>query len=213
MQSLLDSKVPYILFDRVLPSFATHFVGTDDVAAGSIATEHLLSINRRRIAHIGNAETSNGADRLRGYRDALQKAGIPFKENLVINRSRLEESGDRVGYAGMKALLKLRKRPDAVFCYNDLTAIGAIKCVLAAGLRVPNDVAVIGCGNLRLAEYLEVPLSSLDQDTVELGEQAAKLTSSLLSGGSRPGLREIRVEPKLIVRASTIAGAGDPSAR
>jgi LacI family transcriptional regulator len=90
-----------------------------------------------------------------------------------------------------------------VFCYDDLSAVGAIKCILGAGLQVPNDVAVIGCGNLRLATYLKVPLSSIDQDTPELGEQAARLTASLLSGASSPGFRDIRVEPRVIARAST----------
>ena len=207
LRSLVESNVPYVLIDRVLPNLPTHFVGTDDFRAGSMATEHLISLKRRRIAHIGNPETSTGADRFRGYQEALRLAGIPLKQNLIVHCSRFEESGDKVGYQAMAALLKSKKHPDAVFCYNDLSAVGAIKRILETGLSVPNDIAVIGCGNLRLATYLEVPLSSVDQDTTELGEQAARLTASLLSGASSPGFREIRVEPTVIARASTVGTA------
>jgi LacI family transcriptional regulator len=206
-KSLLGNRLPYILIDRVLPDISTHFVGTDDFAAGSMATEHLLSLNRRRVAHIGNPEVSTGADRYRGYQEALQLAGIPLNQSLIVQSKRFEEAGDKAGYDGMITLLKLKSPPDAVFCYNDLSAVGAIKAILSAGLRVPQDIAVIGCGNLRLATYLEVPLSSIDQDTTQLGEQAARLTASLLSGASSPGFREIRVEPKVIARASTV-GSG-----
>jgi LacI family transcriptional regulator len=206
-KSLLGNRLPYILIDRVLPDISTHFVGTDDFAAGSMATEHLLSLHRRRVAHIGNPEVSTGADRYRGYQEALQLAGIPLNQSLIVQSKRFEEAGDKAGYDGMTALLKLKSPPDAVFCYNDLSAVGAIKAILSAGLRVPQDIAVIGCGNLRLATYLEVPLSSIDQDTTQLGEQAARLTASLLSGASSPGFREIRVEPKVIARASTV-GSG-----
>ena len=207
LRSLVESNVPYVLIDRVLPNLPTHFVGTDDFAAGSMATEHLISLKRRRIAHIGNPEVSTGADRFRGYQEALRLAGIPLMQNLIVHCSRFEESGDKVGYRAMAALLKSKKHPDAVFCYNDLSAVGAIKRILETGLSVPQDIAVIGCGNLRLATYLEVPLSSVDQDTTELGEQAARLTASLLSGASSPGFREIRVEPKVIARASTVGKA------
>ena len=204
LRSLLESNRPYVLIDRVLPDLSSHFVGTDDVAAGFMATEHLIAGNRRRIAHIGNSELSTGADRFRGYQQALQAAGIPQIESFIVHSARLEESGDKVGYAAMDKLLQSRQRPDAVFCYNDLSAVGAIKRILEAGLHVPNDIAVIGCGNLRLAAYLEVPLSSIDQNTTELGEQAASLTTSLLSGACRPELREVRVKPKVIARASTV---------
>ncbi len=207
LRSLLEANLPYILIDRVLPNLSTHFVGTDDVAAGAMATAHLVSCNRRRIAHIGNSELSTGADRFRGYQQALQMAGLPQIDSLVVHRVRLEEAGDKVGFAAMAKLLQSKKRPDAVFCYNDLSAVGAINCILEAGLNVPNDIAVIGCGNLRLATYLEVPLSSIDQNTAELGEQAASLTTTLLSGTATPEFRDIRVQPKVVARASTVGKA------
>ena len=207
LERLVQAGIPFVLIDRVLSGFGTHFVGTDDVQAGFLATEHLLSLGRMRVAHIACEGISTGLDRLQGYKDALQAARIPFHPSLVVSHSKMEETGDRIGKTAMTDLLALKKRPDAVFCYNDLTAIGAIDCILDAGLRVPEDIAVIGCGNIPLAGYLRVPLSSVDQSAVELGEQAAKLTVSLLSAGSKTGLREIRVEPKVIARASTLGRA------
>jgi len=98
LKSLLRNQFPYVLIDRVLPDVLTHFVGTDDFAAGSMATEHLLSLGRRRIAHIGNPEVSTGADRYRGYKEALQLVGIPLNQSLVVQSARLEEAGDKAGY-------------------------------------------------------------------------------------------------------------------
>jgi LacI family transcriptional regulator len=204
LQHLADSSVPCVLLDRRLPDFAAHFVGSDDVKAGLLATEHLLSLGRTRIAHIGTEGVSTGVGRLHGYRNALKKANIALSPGLLQTISRTEETGDAAGYAAMTDLLKAANRPDAVFCYNDISAVGAIRCLLAAGLHVPNDVAVIGCGNLRLASYLEVPLSSIDQGAAELGEQAAKLTTALLGGDAPLELQTVHVEPRVIARASTI---------
>ncbi len=204
LQRLADSAVPYVLLDRRLPKFAAHFVGSDDIAAGQLATEHLVSLGRRRIAHIGAAGVSTGIDRLQGYRNALKEAELAFSPALVRTISRTEEAGDEAGSAAMAELLTSRRKPDAVFCYNDLSAVGAIRCILASGLRVPDDVAVIGCGNLRLASYLEVPLSSIDQGAADLGVQAARLTTALMSEDAPSDLQTVRVQPKVVARASTI---------
>src|SRR5258708_32874425 len=132
-----DARTPYLLFDRNFPHLAANFVGTDDVKVGEMATRHLVEIGRKRIAHIGGKNTSPSSDRLRGYRNVLTESKLPVPENYIVVRDRVEESGDKVGFQAMQELLKLQPRPDAVFCYNDLTAIGAIDAVLHAGLRVP----------------------------------------------------------------------------
>ena len=205
-RSLKNSNIPYVLVDRFLPRLNAHFVGTDDVAAGRTATEHLIQLGRRRIAHIGGELISTSVGRLTGYKEALAANRLPFRAELVAIRSRLEEAGVEMGNHAMRDLLKLRRRPDAVFCYNDLTAVGAIRCLLANKLRVPADVAVIGCGNLLLSEYLEVPLSSIDQSTQQQGEEAATLALSLIARKPERRSRHLLIEPKLIARDSTIGG-------
>jgi LacI family transcriptional regulator len=200
-----DNRTPYLLFDRNFPHLAAHFVGSDDVLVGEMATQHLIDIGRRRIAHIGGRNSSPSFDRVRGYRNALAAAQLPLIENLVVSRERVEESGNMVGFQLMQELLKLEPRPDAVFCYNDLTAVGAIDATLKAGLRVPEDIAFIGCGNLRYANYLRVPLSSIDHGTAELGRVAGQFTLELsLKPEQEP--RSVLVPSTLVARESTIGG-------
>jgi LacI family transcriptional regulator len=197
-----DDRTPYLLFDRHFP----HFVGSDDVKVGETATNHLVAIGRKRIAHIGGSNTSPSFDRLQGYRRALAESELPAAESYVIVRERVEESGDRIGFQAMQELLKLESRPDAVFCYNDLTAIGAIEATLQAGVRVPEDIAFIGCRNLRYADYLRVPLSSVDQGTMELGRIAGGFALDL-SAKPEQALRSIFLPSTLVARESTVGGS------
>jgi LacI family transcriptional regulator len=205
-----DDRTPYILFDRNFPHLAAHFVGSDDVLVGEMATNHLIEIGRRRIAHIGGKNSSPSLDRLRGYRNALAAAGLPSRDSFVVTRERVEESGDRVGFQLMQDLLKLEPRPDAVFCYNDLTAVGAIDATLQAGLRVPQDIAFVGCGNLRYANYLRVPLSSIDHGTAELGRIAGQLALDL-SAKPEQEPRSVLLPSTLIARESTIGATARES--
>lgn len=198
-----DARTPYLLFDRNFPHLAAHYVGSDDVMVGEIATNHLIEIGRKRIAHIGSKNSSPAFDRLRGYRNALLAAGLPTPDELVVSRDRVEESGDIVGFQLMQELLKLKSRPDAVFCYNDLTAVGAIEATLQAGLKVPEDIAFIGCGNLRYANYLRVPLSSIDHNTAQLGRIAGQLVLDLSSKPQQEP-KSVLVPSMLVARQSTI---------
>lgn len=198
-----DQRTPFILIDRNFPSLRANFVGTDDHAAGLMATRHLLAAGKRRIAHIAGPELAPGADRLRGYKDALKEVGISPSQQFVISNPRVEEIGEEVGREAMRTLLKARPRPDAVFCYNDLTAIGAMHATLEAGLSIPQDIAFVGCGNVRYSDYLRIPLSSVDQSTGRLGEEAGKLALDLIGNGTARHPQHIRLEPTLVVRASS----------
>ena len=197
-----DAKIPCLLVDRNLAMTKMPFVGSDDVRAGELATEHLIAIGRKRVAHIGGQETSPSVDRARGYANAISRHKLKVLEGYIVRNSRIEEGGDTIGFQAMQRLLRLRSKPDAVFCYNDLTAVGAIEAVLQAGLRVPEDVAVIGCGNFRYAGYLRVPLSSIDQSTMELGRLAGEMALELSSQPSATP-RSALLQPSLVVRAST----------
>lgn len=201
-----DERTPYLLFDRNFPHLAANFVGSDDVSVGEMATNHLVEIGRKRIAHIGGRNSSPSFDRLRGYRNALVTAGLPSPDELLVSRERVEEAGDVAGFQMMQTLLKLKPRPDAVFCYNDLTAMGAVEAVLQAGLRVPDDVAVVGCGNLRYADYMRVPLTSIDHNTAELGKVAGEFALSLSDNPAQEP-KTMHVPSKLVVRASTVRAA------
>ncbi len=198
-----EQRKPYVLLDRKFAGLPANFVGVDDENVGRIATEHLISQGCRRIAHIRGAETSTAAGRLEGYRQMLREHGLPAGWDYVVMGKSADNAGDASGYEAMQALLRLDRRPDAVFCYNDPTGLGAMKAILEAGLRVPEDVAVVGCGNVIYADLLRVPLTSVDQQSSAIGEKAAELSLKLI--GAKNPLRpaEILLEPKLIVRASS----------
>jgi LacI family transcriptional regulator len=111
---------------------------------------------------------------------------------------------DKTGYEAMRRLLNLDPRPDGVFCYNDPVAAGAIKAALEAGIRVPEDVAIIGVGNVHYSDLLRVPLSTIDQSSAEIGERAAELLSECMDAKTPPPPRRILITPRLVVRDSTL---------
>ncbi|MGB6688968.1 MAG: LacI family DNA-binding transcriptional regulator [Terracidiphilus sp.] len=195
--------LPLILIDRRFVDFESNYVGADDEAVGALATEHLISIGCKRIAHLRGPETSPGMGRLKGYLEALTKHKMKSPPGYISAQTMVDVPRSESGADLMRKLLSLRPRPDGVFAYNDPMAIGAIHAILDAGLRVPEDVAVIGSGNLYYDSELRTPLSSIDQQTKLIGEHAARLTLSLLESKSRRRNRSIIIEPKLVVRAST----------
>jgi LacI family transcriptional regulator len=208
LSTLKEQNVPHILFDRQFHNYKSHFIGTNDVLVGEIATEHLIAIGRRKIAHIGGQKVSTSIDRLLGYRRTLAKHNLEVPEGYIVTRSRGDESGDITGRQAMERLLRVSPRPNAVFCYNDPAAIGAMDAVLAAGLRIPEDIAIVGCGNIRYSESLRVPLTSVDVSSSELGKLAAELILQLVGDKppARSRLQRVLIEPQLIVRQSTVSG-------
>jgi LacI family transcriptional regulator len=190
-----ERQIPYVLIDRQFTGLAANFAGTDDELIGTLATGHLISVGCRRIAHIRGPQISTGMGRF-----------------VVPEYVAIEETGDVAadasGFKAMTALLRTNPRPDGVFCYNDPSAMGAMHAILEAGLHVPQDVAVIGCGNVRYSEFLRVPLSSVDQNSAELGRCAGELALSLIGLKAPPRPKTILLEPKVIARESTIGRSG-----
>ena len=200
-----ERGTPLVLVDRRFSGAQHNFVGIDDVRAGELATQHLVDVGRKRIAHIGGPNVSPSLDRAQGYRNVLARNGIKTPDQYTTILTRGDESGHITSYHAMQKLLALPQRPDAVFCYNDPSAIGAIAATLDAGLRVPEDVAFVGCGNIPYSAYLRVPLTSVDQSAFLMGEEAAKLAMSMVAQRKVPEPRSFIMEPKLIVRTSTVA--------
>jgi LacI family transcriptional regulator len=195
-------NIPVVLIDRRIDGLPAHFVGVDDVEAGRIATEHLLDRGCRNLAHIGGPDVSTAVGRVQGYREVLGRRNIKERPDTIVMREHGDDAGDHSGYCAMKRLLELKPSPDGVFCYNDPTAMGAMKAVLEAGLDVPNDVAIVGCGNVTYADFMRIPLTSVDQQSDQIGERAAKLALSVLEHPpSRP--KQVLLQPRLVERAST----------
>jgi LacI family transcriptional regulator len=205
-----NQSQPFILIDRAFDGLEADFVGIDDVAAGRMATAHLIEIGRRHIAHISGRENSTGVRRRQGYMEALRAHKLPLGEEYIVSCDFVDTDSHRQGAEAMRQLIQRRPRPDAVFCYNDPMAIGAMHVILDAGLRVPEDIALVGCGNLNYNDWLRVPLTSIDQHSHIIGERAGEILLKVIEGRRESEPAKIILEPSLIVRAST---AGMPNVR
>jgi LacI family transcriptional regulator len=206
---LKERNVPFVLLDRDVPEVKAPYIGGDDILFGKIATRHLIDIGCKRIGHISGPPMSPGFGRLEGYKRALKAAGLRPNDAYIVTPS---EPGPRTfhhGFESTQRLLAVKPRVDGIFCFNDPLAVGAMEAVLAAGLRMPEDVAIIGCGNLPLGATLRNPLSTIDQNTKELGEKAAHVVLSLLQQKSKKTPERITiVQPRLLVRTSSDRASG-----
>ncbi len=198
-----EQKVPYLLIDRAFLGMPANFVGVDDVKVGRMATEHLIAAGCKRIAHIRGAAMSTAIGRLEGYNQALSRSDLISLQGYVIAGRSADADSWSSGNEAMKKLLAIDPVPDGVFCYNDPIAIGVIDAILEAGLRVPQDIAVIGCGNLHFDKSLRVPLSSVDQQSAAIGERAGKLLLSVIEAKVPPQPKSIMLEPSVVPREST----------
>lgn len=188
--------LPLALIDSWLPGCAS--VNPDNAGGGYIATRHLLDQGRRRIAFLaGSLAHYSIRERERGYRRALYENGVLADPDLeVVAPPGLDTSSG--AEAGMRMLLKLRQRPDAVFAYNDTAALAAMRVCQAAGLRVPEDIAIVGFDDIPEASYAPVPLTTLRVDKEALGRAGVEL---IVHGEDLP---QETVQPvELVVRASS----------
>ncbi len=174
------SRTPFVLLDRPFPQLKANFVGADDYAGGRLATEHLIQLGRKRIAYIGSPDLTPAAERFRGFRTALREHDLELREGFALRNPLVEKEANHAGYEMMQTLLRRRSRPDGVFCHNDVVAIGAMKASIDAGFAIPEDIAFVGYDNVRYSQYLPIPLTSVDQSTGRLGNEAAQLALDLV---------------------------------
>ena len=204
-QRIEEQKIPWILLDRRLPALAANFVGVDDTAVGMLATTHLIEQGCKRIAHIRGPEISTAIGRLEGYRHALAGHKMaPLPGHIVSIGPSGDHKGESAGHAAAEKLLAHKNLPDGIFCFNDPVALGAMRAILDAGLRVPEDIAVVGCGNLSYSDFLRVPLTSVDQNSTTIAKMAATLALKLAQNTDRAAPRSTMVAPHLVVRASSL---------
>lgn len=195
--------VPLVLFDRANDLLGVSSVVVDDYAGAFAATKHLIQQGCRRIAHIGGQQhVSIFNQRLKGYVDALNVHGIPVNDDLIVYGKVSIESG----YGCMKKLLAGRADPDGVFAVEDFTALGAMQAIKETSKKIPDDIALIGFANESFGEYLTPSLSTVNQQTVHMGEEAARLFFELLRDGNAPAKspRKLILEPELVCRASSV---------
>jgi len=174
------------------------------VAAARDATTHLVSLGRRRIAAIGDQRHVPAGRtahlRLAGYQRALAEAGLPFDERLVLPADYYHRSN---GAESMARLLALDEPPDAVLCFADLLALGALRTLLAAGRRVPEDVALVGFDDIEDSRFSTPTLTTVRPDKQQIARLAVSFLLSRIADGLDAPPREVQVGYELAVREST----------
>lgn len=178
------------------------FVGTDHEYGAYLATNHLISMGHERIGYI-NGEKGNlvGELRRKGYERALREHGRKIQSSDLFRLSRKGEQHDyESGYEIGKRLSASGKRPDALFVYNDLSALGCMDALLDRGIRVPNDMAIVGFDDIERGRFAKVPLTTIQQPTAEIGRKAVEVLARMLSD-KKTQTRTI-LRPRLIVRES-----------
>lgn len=203
-EELRAQHVPLVFFDRAVEGFRGPQVGAvvlDDYLGAYQAVAHLIGQGCTRIAHFSAPLHLNiHKNRHQGYRDALIAHGLPVNEALVVF-CELSQAG---GAQALRQLLKRTPRPDAVFCSNDLAAVGALQVAKAHRLRVPEDLALVGFSNEVFASLTEPTLSSVDQRCEQMGRTAVQLLQKMLkSGTGRAESPPVVLKPKLLVRGSS----------
>lgn len=197
--------IPVVLVDRPKQRGATYCsVGVDDRQGGLLAVTHLLEQGHERIAFVGGSEKIRQvADRLAGARRSIRVAGVSQDALAVVATEALTVADGR--QAGSRLLgLPARRRPTAIFCANDLLALGILQEMTARGVAVPEDMAIVGYDDIEFASAAAVPLTSVRQPRLDLGRTAARLLIEEDLLGSEHKHQQVQFEPELIVRASTL---------
>jgi LacI family transcriptional regulator len=196
---LWQRRIPFVLIDRVFADTPFYSVTTDDHAGAVMAVEHLLSLGRGRIARVGGpGGVSTNRTRQAGYADALMRNGILPEERLAVEVPPTEAGGRRA----MEHLMRLDEPPDAVFCFSDLMAIGVMEVCLERGIRIPEEIELVGYADLDYSGVLRIPLTSVRQPRNEIGLAAAEVLLARLDG-QKPETTELKLPVELVVREST----------
>lgn len=202
LRGIRERGTPIVLLDRLATTPGFSSVAVDDIEGGRLAGQHLVEVGCRRLAFVGGPVTLEQVhNRLVGARRAAEAAGVPVI-HLATSRMSADE-GQRVG--AEIAATPSEERPDGVFAANDLLALALLQTLTLAGIRVPDDIAIIGYDDIAFAALAGVPLSSIRQPSYQMGRRAMELLAGAIAGGgeSRDASQQVVFVPELAARAST----------
>jgi LacI family transcriptional regulator, galactose operon repressor len=203
LDGLVHQGVPFVMVDRVVPATEGCSVSVDDVTGGALAVKHLLDAGYSELAFVnGPTHLTQCADRLEGVRKAIVEAGLPDSAVTVVQVDHLDVASGRDAAA---RLLGLPRRPQAVFCANDLLALGVLQTVFGAGVRVPQQMAIVGYDDIEFASAAAVPLTSVRQPAWRIGATAAELLIAETGPGADEHTHQrVVFQPELVVRRSSM---------
>lgn len=199
---LTDKNIPLVFVNRVCPGIPAPKVVIDDYKWSYKAVEHLIRNGYKRIMHLtGPEDIALAKERRRGYENALRDNGLPIDPELIVHGGLMME----VGVLAAHRILEMENRPDAIFAFHDPLAIGVMKTLLKNGVRIPEDIAVVGFSESLSALIIEPNLTSVEQPTYEMGRAAAELLLEQIRNMSEESIlrKSIILEAKLNVRESS----------
>ena len=201
VRRLLERRIPTVAVDREIPNLEIDCVVADNFGGSKAATQHLLARGHRHIGCFVRASSlSNATERVRGYQAAMTEAGLPATPDLFVSSGHGYEDGRKA----MGQLLGVGIRPTAVLAYPDTMAIGAIRASLDAGLRVPEEMSVVGFDDIPSSAFIHPPLTTVSMPKWEMGQRAAEVLLTRIEGGDTGRQPQRLVLPTtLIVRKST----------
>ncbi len=195
IEARLPAGVPVVLLNCRAPGAWS--IAIDNASGAKSMMEHLFSLGHREIAFIGGpAGNSDATERLKGWKEAMKRAGVDNPDGLLINGDFSENAGYEAGYA----ILSRGPRPSAIFAANDAMAIGALCALREQGLRIPEDIAVVGFDDIPIARFVSPPLSTVSVEIAELGRRAFDLFLEATEGGRTPRLDTVPTH--LVIRES-----------
>lgn len=199
LEHIYNNGVPMVVVDRHFPDLKCPYIVSDNYGGSLEAMNHIIQNGHRSIACIqGLLHTSVNDDRLRGYRDAHEMHNVPVDESLIVGDS----FGERNGYIGAKLLLNRTSRPTAIFACSNLTALGAWRAISEEGLKIPEDISMISYDDQPYSDFLSTPLTTVAQQTTEMGQIAFKILIGEIDGESNTETNGVVLPTKLIIRES-----------
>ncbi|TFW16581.1 LacI family transcriptional regulator [Massilia arenosa] len=197
---LRDMPMPKVVVDREVKGVDADFIEADHETGGYLATKYLIGLGHRSIACVsGPMHLPPSRDRVVGYRRALQEAGIGFNSHFLVHSDFTSEGG----FSAFKHLLSLSDRPSAIFAGNDLMAFGGMCAANEAGVRVPDQLSVVGYDDIALASFSTPRLTTLAQPKYDMGQAIAKTLVERINGGHQPPRRKM-FRPELVERQSSM---------
>jgi len=195
---LRQAGIQVVILERIVPGY--HCIVADDQRGGYLATRHLLELGHRRVGCVVRAEDpTSSIARVEGYRAALADMGLPVDKRLIVE----SEFGFDGGEQAAREFLNLPKRPTAVVTHNDIIAIGVVKALAEAGLRVPGDISLVGFDDIALASFVQPPLTTVFYPKHQMGRTAAELLLRLLTHEEVGPPKTTALPVHLVVRGST----------
>ncbi|GEL11290.1 transcriptional regulator, LacI family [Flavobacterium glycines] len=196
----IKSKTELVLFDRGEEELNVDYVGIDDYKSSHLVVDHLVSQNCNRIAHIaGFKHIRIYKERIRGYKDALEKWNLESKENWIIESNLRLEDGRRI----MQQLLDSSERPDAVYVAGDIAALGALQVLLENNIKVPEEIALIGFSDEPFTSLTQPSISTVNQHSDQIGKLTAEAFLERMKNPKKKTINRIILEPELIIRQSS----------